>query len=67
MITFFSETHVLHTPEYEFYRGERVPCFEKPVRADYVRTQLLARGHTLHAPSVDSSPVLAQVHTARYL
>jgi acetoin utilization deacetylase AcuC-like enzyme len=67
MITFFSETHVLHAPEYEFYRGERVPCFEKPVRADYVRTQLLARGHALQAPSVDSSPVLAQVHTARYL
>jgi acetoin utilization deacetylase AcuC-like enzyme len=67
MITFFSETHVLHAPEYEFYRGERVPCFEKPVRADYVRAQLLARGHALRAPSVDSSPVLAQVHTARYL
>jgi acetoin utilization deacetylase AcuC-like enzyme len=67
MITLFSETHVLHAPEYEFYRGERVPCFEQPVRADYVRAQLLARGHVLHGPSVDSSPVLAQVHTARYL
>jgi acetoin utilization deacetylase AcuC-like enzyme len=67
VITFFSPDHVLHAPEYEFYRGQRVPCFEKPVRADYVRTQLLARGHALHAPGVDSAPILAQVHTARYL
>ncbi len=67
MITFFSEDHVLHAPEYEFYRGQRVPCFEKPVRVDYVRTQLLARGHTLRAPDADSSDVLKQVHTPRYL
>ena len=67
MITFFNLNHLLHAPEYEFYRGQRVPCFEKPVRADYVRTQLLARGHALHTPDVDSTPVLAQVHTARYL
>jgi acetoin utilization deacetylase AcuC-like enzyme len=67
MITFFSEDHLLHAPEYEFYRGQRVPCFEKPVRVDYVRTQLLARGHTLRAPAVDCSEVLKQVHTPRYL
>ncbi len=67
MITFFSPDHALHAPEYEFYRGERVPCFEKPVRVDYVRAQLLARGHELRAPGVDSMPVLAQIHTARYL
>lgn len=67
MITFFSDDHLLHAPEYEFYRGQRVACFEKPVRVDYVRTQLLARGHTLRAPDADSSDVLRQVHTQRYL
>ncbi len=67
MITFFSPDHALHAPEYEFYRGQRVPCFEKPVRVDYVREQLLARGHALHVPSVNSMPVLRQIHTARYL
>jgi acetoin utilization deacetylase AcuC-like enzyme len=67
MITFFSDNHVLHAPEYEFYRGQRVPCFEKPVRVDYVRTQLLARGHTLRKPDVDCSELLKQVHTPRYL
>ncbi len=67
MITFFSDDHLLHAPEYEFYRGQRVACFEKPERADYVRSQLLARGHALHAPDVDSSAVLRQVHTPRYV
>lgn len=67
MIAFFSPDHSLHAPEYEFYRGQRVPCFETPSRADYVRTQLLARGHSLRAPEVDSSVVLAQVHTQRYV
>jgi acetoin utilization deacetylase AcuC-like enzyme len=67
MITFFSPNHALHAPEYEFYRGQRMPCFEKPVRADYVRERLLARCHALHAPGVDSMPVLQQIHTVRYL
>jgi acetoin utilization deacetylase AcuC-like enzyme len=67
MITFFSADHSLHAPQYEFYRGQRVPCFETPSRADYVRSELLARGHTLREPAVDSRAVLAQVHTERYL
>jgi acetoin utilization deacetylase AcuC-like enzyme len=67
MITFFSDDHLLHAPQFEFYRGQRVPCFEKPERADFVRSQLLARGHTLQAPHVDSSAMLRQVHSARYL
>ena len=67
MITFFSEQHLLHAPEYEFFRGERVPCFESPQRATYVQKALLVRGHELRNPNVDSTGVLAQVHTPRYL
>jgi acetoin utilization deacetylase AcuC-like enzyme len=67
MIAFFNPDHHLHAPEYEFYRGQRVPCFETPGRADYVRTQLLARGHSLRGPDVDSSALLKHVHTERYL
>jgi acetoin utilization deacetylase AcuC-like enzyme len=67
MITFFSEQHALHAPEYEFFRGERVPCFESPARAHFVRDELTARGHALRAPSADSTAVLQQVHTPRYL
>jgi acetoin utilization deacetylase AcuC-like enzyme len=65
MITFFSETHALHAPEYEFFRGERVACFESPSRAEFVRAAL--KGHEIRAPHADSRSVLAQVHTPRYL
>ena len=67
MITFFSEQHVQHAPQHEFFRGERVPCFESPARARFVQKQLMARGHVLREPDADSLMVLAQVHTARYL
>ena len=67
MITFFSDQHELHAPEHEFFRGERVPCFESPARANFVRDELTARGHGLCAPTADSSVVLQQVHTPRYL
>jgi acetoin utilization deacetylase AcuC-like enzyme len=67
MIVFFDAQHALHAPQHEFFRGERVPCFETPARADFVRHELLARGHALQLPDVDSTSVLAQVHTPRYL
>jgi acetoin utilization deacetylase AcuC-like enzyme len=67
MISFFTDSHALHAPEYEFYRGQRVPCFELPARATYVREQLLARGHALREPDTDSMAVVAQIHTPRYL
>ena len=67
MITFFSDQHERHAPEHEFFRGERVPCFESPARANFVRDELTARGHGLRAPTADSSAVLQQVHTPRYL
>jgi acetoin utilization deacetylase AcuC-like enzyme len=67
MITFFSEQHVRHAPQHEFFRGERVPCFESPARARFVQQQLMARGHVLREPGTDSRPVLALIHTSRYL
>jgi acetoin utilization deacetylase AcuC-like enzyme len=67
MITFFPEQQALHAPEFEFFRGERVPCFESPARAGFVRQALLARGHALRAPDLDARAVLAEVHTPRYL
>lgn len=67
MLTFFSDTHHAHAPQYEFFRGERVPCFETPARAEYVKTRLGERGHVLRTPHVGSRALLAKVHTARYL
>jgi len=67
MITFHNPLHHLHAPTHEFFRGERVPCFEKPARADYVETRLTERGHALQAPDQDSSAVLERIHAPRYL
>lgn len=67
MITFHNPLQHGHAPEHEFYRGERVPCFENPTRAAYVEAALTQRGHALLVPAVDSSVVLAQVHAPRYL
>jgi len=67
MITFHNPLHQGHAPTHEFFRGERVPCFEKPARVDYVEEALRARGHGLTAPDVDSGPALFQVHARRYL
>jgi acetoin utilization deacetylase AcuC-like enzyme len=67
LITFFTPKHHLHAPEYEFFRGERVACFESPSRVDFVQEALVKRGHDIRAPNVDSTSVLGQVHSARYL
>lgn len=67
MITFFTPQHQRHAPEYEFFRGERVACFESPARADFVLKELVARGHAVREPDVDSADVLRQVHSVQYL
>ena len=67
MIAFFSAEHRLHAPAFEFFRGERVPCFETPSRADLVRAEVAGRGHEVRAPTADSRGVLARVHAPRYL
>ena len=67
MISFFCPEHAGHAPEFEFYRGEKVPCFESPARAELVRKELVARGHELRRPGVDATPWLRELHAARYL
>ncbi len=67
MITIFSPQHNRHAPAYEFFRGQRVPCFESPERATFVYQALQASSHELREPTLDSSAVLAQVHSPRYL
>lgn len=67
MMTFHNPLHQGHAPAQEFFRGERVPCFEKPARVDFVEAALRQRGHALLPPDIDSGAVLAQVHSRRYL
>lgn len=67
MITFSCTEHKLHAPAYEFFRGERVPCFESPARAEFVHQELAARGHEIRAPAHDCTELLSRVHAGRYL
>lgn len=67
MIVLFSPQHARHAPAYEFFRGERVPCFETPARAEFVRSELAARGHEVRTPTLDSRPLLTAVHAQRYV
>ena len=67
MISFYSTQHAGHAPACEIFRGERVPCFETPARAELVRAELERRGHRLLVPDADSSVTLSSVHDRRYL
>ncbi len=67
MLAFHSPLHARHAPAHEFFRGERVPCFETPERAEIVRAELLARGHDVLAPDVSAAAALGRVHAERYL
>lgn len=67
MISLLSKQHSLHAPQYEYFRGEPVPCFESPQRAEFVEQALQARGHSIRNAHADSAPVLPQIHSERYL
>jgi len=67
MLIFHSPRHESHAPQYEFYRGERVPAFECPARVRFVHDELVARGHELREPTLDSAGLLPRVHSERYL
>ena len=68
MLTFYNEHHAQHRGRYEMFRGEQVPCFEKPERADRVLAEFERRGLgqivTPHGASLVS---LERIHSPRYL
>ena len=68
MLTFYNEHHAQHRGKHEMFRGEQVPCFEKPERADMVLAEFERRGLgqvvTPHGASLAS---LERIHTPRYL
>ncbi|SEO27791.1 Acetoin utilization deacetylase AcuC [Duganella sp. CF517] len=68
MLTFYNELHAQHRGRHEIFRGELVPCFEKPERADSVLAELGRRGLgrivTPHGVPLMS---LERIHTPRYL
>jgi acetoin utilization deacetylase AcuC-like enzyme len=50
------------------FRGELVPCFEVPARADYVLQELKRRGlGTIEAPGAFDDAAITRVHAPRYI
>jgi len=68
MKTYYNHLHALHQGKMEMFRGQLVPCFEVPARADHVLAQLRRRalGPVSHAPERDVA-VLCGVHAPAYL
>ena len=68
MLAFYNEHHAQHRGRFEIFRGEMVPCFEKPERADLVVAEFARRGLgqivTPHGVPLVS---LERIHTPRYL
>lgn len=64
----YSDRHRLHRGDKEMYRGELVPCFEKPERADYVHAAVKARniGPVLE-PKEFPVAAIERVHAPRYI
>lgn len=68
MITFHNPHHALHHGKLEMYRGELVPCFEVPARADYVLAELQRRQlGEIRSPGRFDAAALSSIHTPRYL
>ena len=68
MITYYNRHHALHQGRLEMFRGELVPCFEVPARADQVLLEMQRRklGPVLDPHTFDDA-LLARVHSPRYL
>lgn len=67
MLTFFNADHAHHAAAFEIFRGDKVPAFESPARADAVAARLRAHGHPFATDIGDASAVTARIHTPRYL
>src|ERR1700759_2167790 len=68
MRTIYNERHALHHGKLEMFRGELVPCFEIPARADYVLQELKKRNlGPVEGPDAIDDAAIARIHAPRYL
>lgn len=68
MRTFYNDQHALHQGKLEMFRGELVPCFEVPARADHVLRELRARGlGEIETPPAFEDSAITRVHSQRYI
>lgn len=49
----YSPDHHAHRGEFEIYRGERIPCFEKPERTDSSVTAECRNGGAVRSRAID--------------
>ena len=68
MKTIYNAAHSLHRAEHEFFRGEKVPAFEKPERADWVLAAVhkAALGEVI-SPTPHHDTAILKVHSTRYV
>ena len=68
MLTIYSDDHRLHHGAAELYRGQLVPCFEMPSRADHVLDAVRAAGlGPVLPPEHFDRGALTRVHTDDYV
>lgn len=68
MLTFYNELHGQHRGRHEIFRGEMVPCFDVPERADAVLAELGRRNlGRIVTPQRVPLMSLERIHTPRYL
>jgi acetoin utilization deacetylase AcuC-like enzyme len=66
--TLYNDQHARHHGKLEMFRGELVPCFEVPARADFVLQELTRRSlGPIETPATFDDAVIARVHAPRYL
>ncbi|GFE81130.1 acetylpolyamine amidohydrolase [Steroidobacter agaridevorans] len=64
----YSDRHRLHAGDKEMYRGQLVPCFEKPERADFVYDAVKARNFgPILEPKEFAVAAIERVHAPRYI
>lgn len=68
MKTIYNAAHSLHRAGHEFFRGEKVPAFEKPERADWVlaAVQKTNLGEVI-APAPHGDGPILRIHSKPYI
>jgi acetoin utilization deacetylase AcuC-like enzyme len=63
----YSPLHARHEGGFELYRGQLVPTFETPERAEIIRAALSSAGHELAPPREIPESRLLRVHDAGFV
>ncbi len=63
----YSPLHARHDGGMELHRGELVPCFEMPVRAEYILSAVQAAGFPVTAPRAFGLEPILRVHDTAFV